>query len=553
MLQKFYAMIMNTNIIFKGKLLFISNTRSMINKIIKLSDKVGIRPEISFKGKPNHKTLFGGLFTIILVLLTIIGIFFLGRDIIERQKPTFYSGNSYNSNPFPLILNSSNFPFYIGIEDPTNNLNYFIDDTVYRIKAEYGSQVRTISNNGNVNITKKFNEIKLKRCEISDFLGYESIFSSLDFKNAYCLDSSQNITIRGSFSNNIWNFVRISIFACNNSTDKVTCRSQREIDAKMKSTYLAFQYGEFVSDPGNFYFPMKKILGDYNVAFSNFYQKKIAAIIKRTNVTTDTGFIFDSNENEIFYQLDGPPIEMFWPFAPGPTDYILQLTLRLSYSETKNHRSYIKMQSVVAQIGGLYNFLYLIIKSVVLYFTKPVFISEFLNQSCSSNYSKSSNISEIKNSKPLNNFLTKATRLKQVMKTEDESIIYSKHSFVANCNNYLSIYLKDIICLKFSHKNYVKVYNKIVHYIEKKLEINSLFSLYLEISKLKKIIFDDNQLFLFNSMKNDLEKEINEDLTIIDKSKENQNFLDNSNQDPFSVKITTRILNLMTNRCMTQI
>jgi hypothetical protein len=515
----------------------------MLRSILKQSDNVGIRPEITFKGKSNHQTDLGGALTVLLFILTLIGIIFLGQDIFKKKNPMIFTGNDYIAIPPPLQLNPNVFPFYFAIEDPTNSLNYFIDDSIYTIKAQFISQSRSVGSDGNVILQKNSSLLALKVCEISDFLGYEEIFSPLDYKNAFCLAPGQNVTIRGAFPNSIFNSFRISIYACNNATSKVPCRSQSIIDSKLKSSFLAFQYGDFFANPSNYSFPMTKVLGDYSVPFSNYYQKKISAQIKRTIFKTDEGFLSEVYNNEFFYQIDGYPKENFQPFLPSTTDFLIQFTLKMSYSEEINHRSYIKLQTIVAQIGGLFNFLYLFFQYFVSFMTKRLFILEVLgNQGFVENknnpITKDSQIM-INNLFPKENELNSTKEVKEVkekkfnLKISKNDILFSK---------------KYLFCSSLRNKAESEKFKNISEFIKKKLDINSIFALNFETSKIKRVLFDKDQLDMFNSVNTNLSLELDEESEKIKKSqKEMKNIyssVSSSNNDAFSNKLSKRLINL---------
>jgi hypothetical protein len=488
----------------------------------KLVDRVGIEPKLTFKGMKRHKTTLGSFMTIVLEILSILGLIFLGRDIVQKKSPVYFTGKLTNMDPEQISLNSSYFPFLIAIEDPTKNLNYFKDDSIYTVKAIRSRQFRTVLKDGTVQVAQNTSSFNLGNCDLNiHFQGFEDLFNTVDYKNSYCIPPSEQVTLQGTFSSMIYDVFRVQVYQCNNATSKVPCKSQDIIDSKLKTTYLAFSWGDYQSNPSNYSYPMQRQTGNLPIPFSNYYQKRISAEITRSRYQTDTGLITEDTESQSFFMLNnGQFIEQFFPFKPAVSDFLLQLTFRFASVEQISHRSYIKIQNLLAQLGGLYNILYMLSSLIVRILTRNYFYLEILNDNfqidTKSGYRKPANnvTDQGTNMNSNNNYLEEGTKTNIInekalpkLNNINKGKIQQKNTkkpgkFLDSKKTILSTTLKEnltfILCPFIKHKNSkFQMIEKARQLIANRMDINLLISNMFEFRKLKKIIFDEHQLAVF--------------------------------------------------------
>jgi hypothetical protein len=505
----------------------------MVSKRTSLYDRVGVKPEFTYRGVARHRTFFGGIVTIILDLLMLGGIIFLGRDIILRRNPNVYTGRISTENPGIVQLSHQNFPFYIAIEDPSHSMNYFFNEGIFKIKAIHSRQVRTIKPGGIVQLNQTLTDVKLVTCQSDHFIGYEEVFKNLNYKNAYCIEKNQNVSLQGFFSSDIYDIFRIQVFQCqNNSLSQNNCLSQQIIDSKLKNSFIAFQYGDLTSNPSNFSYPLESILGDEAFVVSNQFQKKISVELIKITSLTDKGFLLEDTHEQSHIMANKPFKENFLPFSPKE-NYFFQLTIRLGKFVEIHKRSYIKVQNILAQVGGLYNLFYIISQTIVRFFTVNLFYLEMLNRNFDSknnipfieskpstfslkknNFVEDSNINLNNSSKLVYNMINenydKSKDLEyRIEKRRSEEIEKLQRFFIIkNCSKIPIPTFKEnllfTIC-NFRKKKKSDKFNLIMKgkkLLTDKLDINAVISLIFDFRKIKKVLFSDDQLNVLNQLAN---------------------------------------------------
>ena len=102
-----------------------------MSRIISKIDFLGKRPLIYIAGQSKHKTVIGGLLSILVGVVTLMALFYFFNILISRRNFTVFSVENFNDNQsgdmsmFNLALGASG-PTGLGLED---------EDRVYTIKA----------------------------------------------------------------------------------------------------------------------------------------------------------------------------------------------------------------------------------------------------------------------------------------------------------------------------------------------------------------------------------------------------------------------------------
>ena len=116
-----------------------------MNKYFRLCDLVGRAPPLLINNKKTLKTNVGAIFTLIIVITTIVTTCFFGQELFAKKDPSVnFSTVEINHPPF-LQYDEESFEIAFGLEDSESNL--FIDETVYYPRATMRKNVLVNSKN----------------------------------------------------------------------------------------------------------------------------------------------------------------------------------------------------------------------------------------------------------------------------------------------------------------------------------------------------------------------------------------------------------------------
>lgn len=368
-------------------------------KKLKQMDSIGIQVSLNYKGNSRLKTRTGGILTCLLYLLFVGGFLYFGTNMYLKRNPNVIQSSEYFDNPPRIDISPQNFPFMLAVDDPTNNLDFFKDSTIYNLKAYLFRQNRTIDANGSIKLKSERIPLDLVSCNLTyHFEGMENEFSNLNLNNAYCIAPNSTIYLKGDFINNEWSMLQFYLYQCSNSTSNNTCKSKEIIDSKLKATYIDFEYRLYYNTPKEYKEPMNKVKQQYFTSMSNYLGKQVNIYLKKINYTTDTGFLTKMPYTKEYVQVDS--IREFIN-NPSPTEnnQIFSINIRLASNGDITERTYMKIQNVLANVGGLF-------KTITLFFiiiTQVLFKNYFYVKLINENYNIGEDFNETMNMNILDN------------------------------------------------------------------------------------------------------------------------------------------------------
>jgi hypothetical protein len=212
---------------------------------------------------------------------------------------------------------------------------------------------------------------------------------------------------------------------------------------------------------------------------------------KKVYYNTDYGFAFeDINSTDTYvYSKRDISVQIRHGSALYPNVTFGTLTITRDPNSSIYQKSFDKVQSVLARIGGIINFLLLLGKFISYIITKNLFLMEIFNKEL--RYDEKKSPTEFIN--PItkaNNFMNNST-LKPVIKLEQ---VVSKPNLTPK--------LLDIICPYFMRKNEIpaKMLKKCSQILDKNISIENIFNHQIQFELLKSIIFNEKQHEMFENL-----------------------------------------------------
>ena len=318
-----------------------------VGEYLKKADVFGQSIILTVNRKEKATTVVGGILSLGLISL-VISVFFVGmQDVFYKSNPNISTENRSMPNRPSYVVNSTTMPFAFSISPDTNFVidkpNYF---TFYLAQFAGNTSWETMP----------YINIPFGKCEYADFPINAQDYDDYGIGDLYC-PKWQNNTIVGSFGETWVSYISLMVSTCINSTENNNfCAPQKEIEDFIVSEYYYFNI--YILDAlVNTQVPDAPI----QHSFSNIYTllktntKKIMEIdIRGQRVESDDGFIFTANTTWSSLAIDS----MWVDDGDSEEDQVLS---EFDFYSSNNfiiyHRKYIKIQSVLASVGGLSNLL----------------------------------------------------------------------------------------------------------------------------------------------------------------------------------------------------
>ena len=334
-------------------------------------DIFGVAPLFTIRGRPTFQTQIGSCLTILCIFLMGIYVLVFLNQMINHKSPDLQSSIYYDEIPQEIQLNKNNFSFAFGLQ--TKDYENYIDDSIYNVKAH---QIKLeFIRNGIYN----YEDIPLKliNCSQYNFEMIPEFFKKLPLNNLYCIDN--DINLKGEFKKEYWNYIRLNFSKCENSTENGNkCKSEEEINKLLSAGYIGIFIPDYSFEPTKYSSPYSPYIKNLYKAFSIKYFEDIFFYFKIVQIITDSGYFFEDKKTIKFATFDYTQNDIDF----RESNHFLSLTIRVSSKREIFQRSYIKLQEIFSNVGGMLKIV-LLAGEYSVYFIRMLlyknYILEFFN------------------------------------------------------------------------------------------------------------------------------------------------------------------------------
>ena len=304
-------------------------------------DLFGNQVHFTINNNKTFNTYFGSIMSILYIFFIVIFIFYFSLQLINHSKPTILSTTYFDQYPQPFLIND-NFIFTFSLQFP--NYTNYIDESVYNIKA-YLTTIETI--NGETSLS--YSPINIYRCSNFTFNILEEYFMSLPIYDLYCIDLN-GIEFQGEYKRNKWVYVQIFFNKCDNDTSDIVCKSKVEIDKYLEGGYAGIFMSDNLFQPNNFKKPLQTYGKNIFSSLNGNYYFEYWVYLKTIVIKSDNGWIFDRIETKNFLSFEQ---SLITSDSRNASKTFLNIILRESSTRELYERSYIKLQEICANVGGI--------------------------------------------------------------------------------------------------------------------------------------------------------------------------------------------------------
>lgn len=395
--------------------------------------------QLNFNQEKYFQTFSGGIITLIIFVIVCCSVWGLLSQVINKEKEYISRVDIYSTTSQQINFTQNNSLFAFSFYDENSSLFY---DPSY-LYQEIFLQTFKIDIYG-----EKLLDIKpltLKKCQeilSNDNLGFfkqlEEI-SHIKLNSSLCLELIDKTTLGTHFPSLYYNNeyyisnILYSVKKCKKDSFIKNCKSETEINEKLRGAHLEFLFIDNFFDLKNSFNPSNSYLKSL-VFYVDMKNTKIVEIfLKIINVVSDIGWIFEEVESikEIAYDYHQQQnIEV------TNQSEIIKLIINTSNNSLQYSRVYVKLQEIVGNIGGIF-YLALIFGRTITYFQSNFEINERMIHSLFHIIEK--NESHRKSTTDMNGSLLKNETLKNELRDFGDLIKANNETKFKNVNdlNYL--------------------------------------------------------------------------------------------------------------------
>jgi hypothetical protein len=306
--------------------------------------------QITFNNRKNYSTFLGKIISIIIYSITIALIITSWKSLFNRLNPKTSTTNTYRKSS-PLMNLTELKSIYIAAFQ-TRDFLPFNDPSYLTIETNL-FEVRRYENG-----SSSFNYIPLNQKNCSDFKqifiekGFQKDYEGNYLDQAICIDlKSQDIVLGGNFASNYFSNFNYNFKKCVNSSESnVICKTQEEIDDKIKGSFLQFFYFDNFVDLNNYSEIYEEKFIHYYIVLDPKSTKFVDIFFKYVNVSSDIGLIFEDKKylSAVSYDYNKEQID-----TSATDNLVIKFYVNSSNNSVYYTRVYTKFQEFAATIGGL--------------------------------------------------------------------------------------------------------------------------------------------------------------------------------------------------------
>jgi hypothetical protein len=311
-------------------------------KLLKKLDLFGVPISLTMKEHYTSKTIIGGFMTILnIILLVSLAAFYIDR--IE-STPLVNTERKDLRNP-QFYINQTSIPVAFQIVNPQNILIDYVNLEITAFMATNNNSIYDISSYSEV-------PLKLEPCQWSHFPKLsEEVFFDSGLTFFQCI-KNQSILLQGGYDQEIVKYGRITFSPCKNSTTKTNCPPIEYIQNLINNDHWFVQVAlvneEINTMSMNDYIKYNVNVNQKILSWSMF--KVLNFFLRNHRLESDNNFIYSSLSNYSSVSFDYLEVDQDSIDATGT---LMEIRFYPSQSKTVYHRSYTKLPSVLANIGGM--------------------------------------------------------------------------------------------------------------------------------------------------------------------------------------------------------
>ncbi|CAD8114163.1 unnamed protein product [Paramecium sonneborni] len=489
------------------------------NEFMYQLDIFGQLPSFTVLNRNKYTSKLGFLMSLLIGTLSAYYVITEISSMISKSKPSIYQTELQVIETDSYYLNNDNFTLAISIANrfsqPLIGINKYFNLNVSQCTRERIKDGKT----GNVTVTLKCVEMPIETCNMSHFTTelQQGYFNTIRLGGVQCINrdylNNNPPVLKGQFNALEYKYLFIQFSACQNTTNQQSCAPQEEIDDILQAGHYNVYKTDYLSQldhPGQ---PYKQIITNEFTGFSSSTSKMIVQQYRIVKTITDEGLIWQQENIQYnIQQTEWREISDFYN-----QQYLVLHVIRLDYKQTNNLRTYIKLQTILAKLGGILQ-LFILIVAII---SKPII----------ENLMKLEIANSLFRFDELDKQIQPQTK-NQLIQSERESQfpvqINNKHNEnLCNHENqklnksFIETFLIIFGFKKEKHYQFLKAKKKII----KNLDIVTILKRLQEIDLLKKILFSKEQIEILKNLPPPLinpKSLINQKLTEGDVEKENR-------------------------------
>jgi hypothetical protein len=484
--------------------------------LIYFFDKLSAEPKLNIQGKARYVTKIGAIMTILSYCLILSLAIYLFVKFVQGQgvNVVYYT----RTDESKYFMNLTESPFLFLIRDSSEKevdpriLNTTLDLHVVNFKDSYSKKIPLKS--------QKFSSKFFPKSKALDFLKKPDYINYISFYESFWVPVIENFNFSLLYDENLSSSIILTVKTCQNSTAFNNCYSDSFIkkyleENRIKITYQLSTNPLYIFD---YYNPLEEVLISRDFEFKTDLEYIYNDKYKMIFFDSDAGLFLEDVISRTGYKYDTEFSDNSVALVKTENPDYLKIIIEINNLQADYYlRSYPKLQSLIAEVEGISNWVFYVATFISTFFSeKPMNLAVF-NSTVKVKKTKISKISKISIiSRPNFNQTRNDSTLPNFKELKIENSVTSSNnnrSYIPSSKKVLNP-LHPSIRKKLSYSYYELIFptcaikninkrillEKALKFNDKVLSVEKIVENVLETNKLKRFIFEQTNLDLYDSI-----------------------------------------------------
>ncbi|CAD8080324.1 unnamed protein product [Paramecium sonneborni] len=480
----------------------------------------------------QYTTEFGGISSLIIIVVVVLFFFSNILDFFAKTQVFTDDETLISKDPLLLELNSENYIFAVSIEQANFSINPFFNISI---------EQRQYDRDDNGVLKKTISYIQLQECKFDQFdkvfskqgINFTEQFNTLGLKYWLCPKDDFKILLKGSYSSEEFQFVKLIVKQCENSTsNQIQSWNPVCADEQVKQKYLAkegqfklqlYQTNTIINQnkPENY---LTQFLDSdmYFTFVPNKLSRQANIYFREAKIINDNSLlpIQDLAESAVVVRKN-EDFRDLTELGRDTDDQYAIIYLRRSQFTQIISRKFQKLGELLSYLGGVVQIMRLLFGIVIVFCNRQLMLIELSNKlydfketklkiveqpsppqitgGVPQDTARSKYIEDQLNSPEPDVILDVNNDIFQSPSTTNIKGAIDKILYESNPIRFsFKLFLNKLTCgLMFKDRNAILL-EKAINKMNQDLDLHSILYKIQEISKIKKLLFNEQQMILFN-------------------------------------------------------
>jgi hypothetical protein len=198
-------------------------------------------------------------------------------------------------------------------------------------------------------------------------------------KASYCIDKSSVLDFISLVGDTPSKWLDIFVEKCDNKTSLVTCQSKETIDKATADLIISPTIIESFTDSTDFENPGKIVTYLSGLPISSTMYKRHYIYYDRVKFNSDSGYIFEDIQSTEYLSFQRLYTDINFAGASLRPNSFGEITFQFNKIQKIFNRRYLKVQEVLASVGGFLNALYIIANLINFFIARKLYFAELFD------------------------------------------------------------------------------------------------------------------------------------------------------------------------------